>query len=40
VAREQPPDSLWDEDENAGVTVDDAGDDADVPSPPPRPACR
>ena len=31
VAREQPPDSLWDEDENAGVTVDDAGDAADVP---------
>ena len=32
VAREQTPaESLWDEEENAGVVVDDAGDAADVP---------
>ena len=32
VAREQTPaDSLWDEEESAGVVVDDAGDAADVP---------
>jgi hypothetical protein len=32
VAREQTPaESLWDDEENAGVTVDDAGDAADVP---------